>query len=36
MIALGAKIIDTSGLTPEQSSALIIDDFRRRSAGVVV
>ena len=33
MIALGARVIDTSGQTPEQSSELIITDIRSRLAG---
>ena len=32
MVALGAKTINTSGLTPEQSSALILDEVRKRLA----
>jgi cytidylate kinase len=30
MIALGAKVINTSHLTPEQTSGLIIDDIKKR------
>ena len=30
MIALGAKIINNSGMTAEQTSKTIIDDFRSR------
>ena len=30
MIALGAKVINNSGMTAEQTSGLIIDDFRAR------
>ncbi len=33
MVALGAKIINTSSLTPEQSSAMIIGEIKRRLAG---
>ena len=30
MVALGAKVINNSGMTPEQTSASIIDEVRRR------
>jgi cytidylate kinase len=33
MIALGARVIDTSGMTPEESSELILADIRARLAG---
>jgi cytidylate kinase len=32
MVALGAKVINTSHLTPEQSSGMIIDEIRKRLA----
>jgi cytidylate kinase len=32
MVALGAKTINTSSLTPEQSSALIIEEIKKRLA----
>ena len=32
MIALGAKVINNSNLTPEQTSALLLDDIRKRMA----
>ncbi len=33
MLALGAKVINTSEMTAEQTSGLIIDDIRRRLTG---
>ena len=32
MVALGAKVINNSGMTPEQTSGLIIDEVKRRLA----
>lgn len=32
MIPLGAKVINNSGQTPEETSAIIIDEFQRRSS----
>jgi len=32
MIALGAKVINSSNLTPEQTSALLLGDIRKRMA----
>jgi cytidylate kinase len=34
MIPLGAKVIDNSGQTPEETSALIIDEIRRIQSGL--
>jgi cytidylate kinase len=33
MVALGAKIINNSNMTPEQTSGIIIDEIRKRLAG---
>jgi len=30
MIALGAKVINTSGMTPDETSAIILEDIRNR------
>ena len=32
MIALGAKVINNSGMSPEQTSGIIIDEIRKRLA----
>lgn len=32
MVPLGARVINTSGMTPEQTSALILEDIRQRLA----
>ncbi len=34
MIALGAKVINNSNLTPEQTSAMLLDDIRKRMVEV--
>jgi cytidylate kinase len=33
MVPLGAKVINTSGMTPEQSSSLLLEEVRRRLGG---
>jgi cytidylate kinase len=32
MVPLGAKVINTSGMTPEQTSAILLEDVRRKLA----